>query len=208
MTMKHMRGMTLLEMMVALAVLGILVSLAVVSFQGRIGNQRESEATRELWSSALRARQRSIATNQPVRIVVEPNVTRPDGTQRTVARWERLTCGDDWDNASCPTAGCVSTTCRATPACCSETGPDIVLPTTMTASAVHGLCFLPGTGRAVLDTACPQNIAVTTINARFTFTSGRARSLLSVDSLTGVANIIDCDSQYVADHPEPACTAP
>ncbi|MBU8896359.1 pilus assembly protein [Corallococcus sp. H22C18031201] len=206
--MKSVRGMTLLEIMVAVAILGILTSVAVVNFQTQLINQRENEATRSLWSSALAARQRAIATNQPVRIVVENNVAQADGSQRTVARWERLACGNTWDNGTCPMAACLSTTCRTNATCCNEVGQDIVLPRTMTATELNGLCFLPGTGRAVTNMACPQNAAIGPITARFLFSSNRARSVLSVEPLTGLSNVLDCDSQYVATHPETACTTP
>ncbi|MBJ6761379.1 type II secretion system protein [Myxococcaceae bacterium JPH2] len=206
--MKSVRGMTLLEIMVALAILGILTSVAVVNFQSQLTTQRENEATRALWSSALSARQRAVATNQPVRVVVEDNVTQADGSLRTVARWERLACGNTWDNGTCPMAACLSATCRTNAACCNEVGPDIVLPRTMTATEINGLCFLPGTGRAVTNMACPQNAAINPITARFMFSSSRARSVLSVEPLTGLSNVLDCDSQYVVTHPEAACTAP
>ncbi|TQF14254.1 prepilin-type N-terminal cleavage/methylation domain-containing protein [Myxococcus llanfairpwllgwyngyllgogerychwyrndrobwllllantysiliogogogochensis] len=215
------RGMTLLELMTALAVVALMLSMALVGIQRPIEGQREAAATRELWSSALRARQRALATNQPVRFVVEPNVTLPDGSQRTVARWERLKCENDWDNNTCPVAACVNTTCRANSDCCDEVGPDIVIPETMSAQAIHGLCYLPGVGRAVKPVApatllgCMQgqldNAAALTAaapgNLRFTFTSGRARSLLMVEPLTGLANVLDCDSKLADDRPVAECAA-
>jgi prepilin-type N-terminal cleavage/methylation domain-containing protein len=209
--MKNTRGMTLLEVLTAVAVLGILVTLAVTGMRGNISNQRENTATRELWSSALRARQLAISTNQPVRVVVENNVLQPDGRRYTVARWERLQCGDnpsvpdEWGLSKCPSPSCLDKTCRTTPACCSETGPDIPLPTTMSAVNMHGLCFLPGSGRpafnrmdclqGLLDqptqvaAAAPQDNSII-----FRFTSNRAKSVLMVEPLTGLSNVMDCDS--------------
>ncbi|NOK07605.1 pilus assembly FimT family protein [Corallococcus exercitus] len=208
--MKHTRGMTLLEMMTALAVVAVCITLAVAGMQGRIGGQKESTATRELWSSALRARQLAISTNQPVRVVVENNITLPDGLQHTVARWERLRCGDaatpdDWSTDKCPSTACVNKTCRTTPSCCSETGPDVVIPPTMNASNINNLCFLPGSGRpalnrmdclqgqlgqpAIVAAAAPTDGAI-----QFRFTSGRAKSVLMVEPLTGLSSVMDCDS--------------
>lgn len=201
--MKHTRGITLLEMMVTLAIAAILLSAALVGIQAPIDRQRENEATRELWAATLRARQRAISTNQPVRIVVDQNVPQGDGTTRTVARWEQLTCDNTWDNASCPSAGCENTTCRDSPNCCSETGEEIAIPRSMNAAEIHGLCYLPGTGRPVrpgnlgcmrdmmddpiaMDAAAPGNL-------RFEFTSGRARSLIMVEPRTGLANVFDCN---------------
>jgi prepilin-type N-terminal cleavage/methylation domain-containing protein len=208
--MKHTRGMTLLEIMTALAVVAVFITLAVAGMQTRIGGQRETTATRELWSSALRARQLAIGTNQPVRFVVENNVTRPDGQQRTVARWERLRCGDDaaqdvWSTDKCPSTACLATTCRATPTCCSDFGPDIEIPASMNATNMHGLCFLPGTGRPVFNRMnCLQgqqdqptavaNAAPADNSIIFRFTSNRAKSVLMVEPLTGLSSVMDCDS--------------
>ncbi|MCP3136542.1 pilus assembly FimT family protein [Pyxidicoccus xibeiensis] len=215
MSTRHARGITLLELMVTLAVAGALITLALVNFQQAIDRQRETEATRELWSSALRARQRALATNQPVRFVVEA-VARPGGT-RTVVRWERLRCENTWDNDSCPRLACVNTTCRANPECCDEVGPELVLPRTMNAASVHGLCYLPGTSRAVrpgnlgcmrgqVDNAAALNAAAPG-NLRLTFTSPRARSLLRVEPLTGLANLLDCDSAEALQSPVAECTS-
>lgn len=201
--MRHTRGITLLEMMVTVAIASILLAAALMGIQTPVNRQRENEATRELWASTLRARQRAISTNQPVRIVVEENVPRGDGTSRTVARWEQLRCDNEWDNAGCPANGCENVTCRANPDCCSEVGQDIVIPVSMNASAIHGLCYMPGTGRPVspgnltcmrdflddqpaLDAAAPGNL-------RFDFTSGRPRSIIRVEPRTGLTNVMDCN---------------
>ncbi|HZI16722.1 MAG TPA: pilus assembly protein [Myxococcus sp.] len=212
--------MSLLEITVALAVLGLMVGLAVMGIREPISQQREREAVRELWSSALRARQVSLSTNQPVRIVVDSNVAVPGRGTQTVARWERLKCDNDWNNNACPQSSCINTTCRATPACCDATGPDIVIPGTMDASRVHGLCFLPGNGRAVKPTTNPlgcmrglldDTAAITAAapgSVRLSFTSGRARSLLLVEPVTGLVEVLDCDSKSAELNPETACTAP
>ncbi|WNZ62650.1 prepilin-type N-terminal cleavage/methylation domain-containing protein [Myxococcus sp. MxC21-1] len=201
--MRHTRGITLLEMMVTVAIACILLAAALMGIQTPVNRQRENEATRELWASTLRARQRALTTNQPVRIVVEENVPRGDGTSRTVARWEQLRCDNEWDNASCPANGCENTTCRANPDCCSELGPDIVIPISMNASAIHGLCYMPGTGRPVSpgDLTCMRDFlddlpaldAAAPGNLRFDFTSGRQRSLIQVEPRTGLANVLDCN---------------
>ncbi|QQR44903.1 prepilin-type N-terminal cleavage/methylation domain-containing protein [Myxococcus xanthus] len=201
--MRHTRGITLLEMMVTVAIASILLAAALMGIQTPVNRQRENEATRELWASTLRARQRAISTNQPVRIVVEENVPRGDGTSRTVARWEQLRCDNEWDNAGCPANGCENTTCRANPACCSEVGQDIVIPVSMNAFAIHGLCYMPGSGRPVRpgDLTCMRDFlddlpaldAAAPGNLRFDFTSGRPRSLIQVEPRTGLANVMDCN---------------
>ncbi|MCP3099038.1 prepilin-type N-terminal cleavage/methylation domain-containing protein [Myxococcus sp. K15C18031901] len=207
--MMRTRGMTLLELMVALAVLSLMVSLALVGIQKPIDRQKEAAATREIWSTALRARQLALSTNQPVRFVRETNVVMPDGSRRTVVRWERLRCANDWDNSTCPTPACVNTTCRANSACCDEVGPDIVIPASMNATAIHGMCYLPGMGRAVQpgNLSCLQGSPAAG-NLRFDFTSGRKRSLLMVEPLTGIPNLLDCDSKLADQRPVAECTAP
>ncbi|RYZ37538.1 MAG: prepilin-type N-terminal cleavage/methylation domain-containing protein [Myxococcaceae bacterium] len=209
--MKSFKGMTLLEMMTAVAVIGVLITLAVAGTQGRIDSQRESTATRELWSTALRARQLSISTNQPVRIVVDPDVEQQDGRRYNVARWERLKCGDDlgnpdeWTVDKCPSPACVNKTCRADSNCCSETGPDIVIPATMSAADINNLCFLPGSGRPVFNRmdclqgslGSPSDIAAAAPaddSILFRFTSARPKSVLMVEPLTGLSSVMDCDS--------------
>jgi hypothetical protein len=92
----------------------------------------------------------------------------------------------------------------------------VVLPTTMNAASVHGLCYLPGTGRAVKpgNLGCMRgqlgNTAALTAaapgNLRVTFTSQRARSLLRVEPVTGLVNVLDCDSQAAATRPVAECT--
>ncbi|MCP3136548.1 pilus assembly FimT family protein [Pyxidicoccus xibeiensis] len=219
MSMKRDRGMTLIEVMVTVAIAGILIAAALVGMQAPINRQRESAATRELWSSALRARQRAVASNQPVRFVVEVDGQHGNGAPRTVVRWEQLACDNAWSNDSCPRLACVNTTCRADPTCCDQVGEDVIIPETMSAAEMQGLCYLPGSGRPVQPNNPPllgcmqgqlDNTAALTAaapgNLRFTFTSERARSLLIVEPVTGLSRILDCDSQAAIDRPVTECT--
>ncbi|MFB1479332.1 Tfp pilus assembly protein FimT/FimU [Corallococcus sp. RDP092CA] len=206
--MKSNRGMTLLELMLVVVIIGVMASLAVVNIQSGVGGRRESNATRELGAAALRARQLSIATNQPVRIVVDADVIQPNGLRYSVARWERLKCEEpgqtSWTNDTCPQVACVNVTCRTTPACCTEMGPDIPIPPSMDAEAINGLCFLPGSGAPVLRRDCLQGALEDTAakslatpndkSIRFNFTSGRASTMLMVEPLTGLSSLLDCDS--------------
>ncbi|RKG90247.1 pilus assembly FimT family protein [Corallococcus terminator] len=203
--MKNTRGMTLLELMVVVAVLGIMVSLAVVNMQGRIIGQREGTATRELWSSVLRARQLAIATNQPVRFVVDADVVQSNGLRYTVARWERLRCADAWSDVDCPPAACDNKTCRQDANCCTDVGEDIVIPASMDAQAIHGLCFQPGSAKPVVnhldcmrdlvnDAAAMSAATPNDKSIRFTYTTDRADSLLVIEPLTGIADLLECDS--------------
>ncbi|WP_338268345.1 pilus assembly FimT family protein [Corallococcus caeni] len=197
--------MTLLELLAGLAVLGILATLALGELGGSMERQRESGAARDLVSAALQARQRAQATHQPIRFVVDANVPLADGTVRNVARWERPRCDNTWDSDSCPATSCEATTCRQTPSCCDEVGADIPLPPSMNASPVHGLCFLPTTGRPVRvegDLTCmlssrgrPDALAAAAPGTlKLTYSSGRAPTLFQVEGLTGLVSLLDCDA--------------
>ncbi|MBN8228019.1 prepilin-type N-terminal cleavage/methylation domain-containing protein [Corallococcus macrosporus] len=213
--MRGARGMTLLELMAALAVFAVVTTLAVSGMSSNLARRRESGTTRELESSAMQARQRAQATNQPIRFVVEANVTLANGTVGTVARWERPRCDNTWDSDSCPATSCVSTTCRQNPSCCDEVGEDIALPPSMNASSVSGLCFLP-TGRAVRaegDLSClrssrgrPDTLAAATPGTlTITYSSGRVPTLLRVEGLTGMVSTLDCDAPSASAYSGKGC---
>lgn len=57
------RGVTLVELMVAIAILGILLSLAAPSFSVVIENQRAKAAAADLYTSLVRARSEAIKRN-------------------------------------------------------------------------------------------------------------------------------------------------
>lgn len=67
------RGFTLIELMVVLALIAILASLAAPSFQRTIAQRQVSETASDLVSSALQARSAAIANNQQA--IVQPLVT-------------------------------------------------------------------------------------------------------------------------------------
>ncbi|MGE6759993.1 pilus assembly FimT family protein [Corallococcus interemptor] len=199
------RGMTLLELMAVVAVFGTAATLAVAGIRGDLERRRESGAARELESSAMEARQRAQATNQPIRFVVDANVRQVNGTVLNVARWERPVCDNSWDSDSCPATRCLAKTCRQDPSCCEEVGQDIALPPSMDASRVSGLCFLPASGRAVRsegDLGClrasrglPDMLAAATPGTLpLTYSSGRVPTLFRVEGLTGLVSVLDCDA--------------
>ncbi|MGA9525550.1 MAG: prepilin-type N-terminal cleavage/methylation domain-containing protein [Myxococcaceae bacterium] len=190
------RGMTLIELMTAVAVLGVLVALSVAGYQTLIAQKKSTAAIRELWSSALRARQAAISHNEAVRFVVE-DVTR-DGRLLKIARWERLPCEDNWGN-SCPSAACQSDTCRS--GCpCSETGPEIVLPDDLTIGAgLDGLCFLPGSGRAFVGTGgldCQPPDPMVNVEIALTEAASPDPYILELNNVTGLAFLADCNAAH------------
>jgi prepilin-type N-terminal cleavage/methylation domain-containing protein len=182
------RGMTLVELMTAVAVLAVLVALSVAGYQTLIDQRKSTSAVRELWASALRARQAAISHNEAVRFVVE-DVNR-DGRTLKIARWERLPCEDDW-GSTCPSTSCQSDTCRS--GCpCSETGPEIVLPEDLTVgTGLHGLCFLPGSG---LD--CQPPDPMPDVKIQLTEHTAPEPWILELNSITGLAFLADCNAAH------------
>lgn len=67
------RGFTLIELMVVMALIAILASLAAPSFQRSIAQRKVSETASDLMASALQARSAAITNNQQA--IVQPLVT-------------------------------------------------------------------------------------------------------------------------------------
>lgn len=63
-----MRGFTLIELMVTVAVLAIIVAIGVPSLQGFIASSRLRSASQDLWSSIQTARMEAIRRNQRVTV--------------------------------------------------------------------------------------------------------------------------------------------
>ncbi len=72
-------GFTLLELMLSLAMLGLLLSLATPSWSHWIQRQKLEMASRELQSVLAQWRRMSLDTQQPVRLSLYP-APSPDGT--------------------------------------------------------------------------------------------------------------------------------
>jgi type IV fimbrial biogenesis protein FimT len=64
-----LRGFTLVELMITLAVLGILITIGVPSFNDLVQNQRVKAATSDIYSSLTLARSEAIKRNAEVNIV-------------------------------------------------------------------------------------------------------------------------------------------
>ena len=80
----HRRGFTLLEAMTACAIVGILTTLAVTSWQSAVTQARNNDGVMGVYGQMLAARKVARAHNQPVRLVFLTDAGTP------LARWERL----------------------------------------------------------------------------------------------------------------------
>ncbi len=195
---RNARGVTLIEIMVAIAIVGILAAGALATLQPGIERRREVSAVREMWAESMRARQEAVSRNQATRLIVEQQPV--DGVLRWVMRWERPPCEDGW-SATCPSAACEDQTCRS--GCeCDAMGTEIVLPDTVDARPLHGVCFQAGTGRpfrgAGIDCQLPAGAQPASIVEDVTIDKQRREDGTLVpfrmvfDGITGVPSLVDC----------------
>ncbi|GHG67430.1 prepilin-type N-terminal cleavage/methylation domain-containing protein [Comamonas sp. JC664] len=137
------QGVTLLEVMVVVAIIGVFATLSVTSFQGMTERQRISGAQRELVLMMQEARQKARSTRQPVRL--NTAVVDEDGRQVTYMRWESLACSDAWGTL-CPTAACLDNLCNVGGCECPEVGPELRIPPQLDVTRLAGLCWTDATG--------------------------------------------------------------
>lgn len=187
------RGMTLIELMVALAVLAIMISLSVYGFQQMTTRSRESGAMRELLSVAMTARSVARSGVSPVRIQVE--AVEVDGRTFNEVRWEQLACGDAW-GTSCPSTQCAANACGVGGCVCPQRGDPIRFPQTVTLTGLDGLCFLGGSAaprRRNGTTDCPADVSFVPDNDDVVIAlPNMPEHRLQLEGLTGVARLVDC----------------
>nr|WP_281404402.1 type II secretion system protein GspH [Pyxidicoccus fallax] len=197
--------MTLLELMSAIAITGVLLALAMPNLMGAIQNQRMSGAQRSIHLETLEARQQARRTRQPVRLSII-NAPNENGVLGPALRWEQLDCvpGNTW-GTQCPIPACRNTAC-STPASptgctCSKTGTPVPLPPNLDVNSLAGLCWLGGeTGGVVAPlgtTTCdPANPVAG--NTAFRVRRGDGQGNYKVDqvfilnALTGSLQPVDC----------------
>lgn len=187
------RGVTLIELMVGVAIMGILVGLSVQSFQGAIKNRKVIETEQAIAEASLRARQLSRATNQPVRLVVGTDTVA--GASVVRARWEQLPCQDIWAQ-TCPSDACKTNLCGTGGCDCARVGEPVVLPDGFDASALHGVCWLGGNGKPVFSAGevdCNPTYGAPAANALKLLSNGQLIAALAVEPLTGIARLEDCE---------------
>lgn len=185
-------GMTLLEMMVVVAIVGIMVGLSAYGFRGGIAQRKAIEAQRAIVDAGLRARQLSRATNQPVRLAVGQDTVGGATVMR--ARWEQPPCQNTWAN-QCLSEACKANVCGVGGCECPRVGEPVVLPDGFDAKALNGLCWLPGTGRPAFSAGkvdCSSDYAAPDPSALKLLSNGQLLGVLVVEQLTGIARLEDC----------------
>lgn len=203
------RGLTLLELMTAVAVVGVLTTLAVAGLQDVIRNGRISGAQRAIYLEAQQARQQARRSGQPVRLAL--TTTLQDGETVPALRWEQLDCtGASAWGAGCPMPACLTQACGSGGCTCTRTGLPVPLPPGLDASSLAGVCWLSGEGsrvvaRAGATTCDPANAAPAAGALKLRRVEEdappRVERVLSLNPLTGALQLVDCDA-----HPsEPGC---
>lgn len=223
----HRHGMTLIELMAAVAILGVMVALSVISYDAAIKKQQGANTARQLMSEMQRARKMSLTSGQPVRFVVK-DVTVAGVTHR-IARWEKLPCADSWGR-SCPSTACKSNTCSDnflgvvvnTGCDCDQMGDPVEIPNDppsnlpMTVDwepgATDGICFEPGTGTARVGWRCnidPAGTVDPLWSANPTYlrilVRDQPRRYLMLDDVTGNVRLHDCGAHDQSGAPTGGC---
>ncbi len=196
------RGLTLLELMAAVAILGVLMALAVPSLQGALNSRRMSGAQRAIFMEAQSARMQARTSRQPVRlaIVQYPN---ENGVIGPALRWEKLDCAnaatDAW-GAQCPLPACLTQACGAGGCTCTDVGTPVPIPANLDASSLDGVCFLGSNSSVVAKagttTCSPANAAPVAGSLRLRQGDGAGNytvdQVFSVNALTGAMKALDC----------------
>lgn len=116
---KAERGLTLIELMVAVAIAGILASLSIYSFSGSRQRSECYGTIRELRILLTEARQKAQSSGLPVFLRFERLAGRGislDGGGKIFMRWERIGCqGSNKSWSECPAANCVGANGSACP---------------------------------------------------------------------------------------------
>ncbi len=204
------RGLTILELMTALAVVGILTTLAVGGLTGTLRGQRISAAQRSIYLEAQEARQQARRSGQPVRLSLVTTVA--DGREVSALRWEQLDCvsTSTWGEG-CPIPACHTQACGSGGCTCAKTGTPVPLPPELDVNSLVGVCWLSGEVSRVVapqgTTTCdPANPAPAAGALRLRKGDGngnyRVERVLSINALTGTLQMVDCD----VTPGEPGCT--
>lgn len=185
------RGVTLLEIMVVVAIIGVMASLAMYNFEAATRDSKRLAAVREIHSVLMEARGEARARNQPVRVDVVAATL--NGTAGWNVRWGVLPCNDAFGRF-CPSAACGAGTQCLAGCVCPVQGQAVFVPTfkdgSVTFTGLNGLCFL-GSSAAPRGSACdPAAAAVASV--RFDLPGVNDPVLILLERLTGSSRVIDC----------------
>ncbi|AKQ69039.1 Type IV fimbrial biogenesis protein FimT [Myxococcus hansupus] len=200
------QGVTLLEVMVVVAIIGVFATLSVTSFQGMLERQRVSGAQRELVLMMQEARQKARATRQPVRLNLR--VADENDRQVTRMRWESLACSDTWGTV-CPIEACLDNRCGEGGCECPETGPELIIPPQLDVTQLVGLCWVDATGtqspivapRSADGRPCepsedapdPERLVLRRNHGTPELPNWRPELVFQADKLTASIRSVDCD---------------
>lgn len=198
------KGMTTLEITVALAIAGLFASMAVANMDSVKRKRSERDALREISAQALQARAGARTTQYPVRLAVRPDAK---GTGKTL-RWEQLDCADVggyWGN-SCPSQACQSNACGVGGCKCVAMGEPVPMPSTLDVSSLDGLCWM-GQGAAPRARAGSRTCVRNTDPPQVPYkikqqATGKLDHVFDVNGLTGQGRMVDCTARPV----DPLCS--
>ncbi len=188
------RGMTLIELMVAVAVVGIIAALSVTGFQQLTTNSRESTAVREVYGQLMQARSIARSGAEPVRF--ELTEVEVDGRTFNQVRWSRLPCSDTW-GTNCPDSACDGSACGVSGCVCTQQGEPINVPTSVAIIGIDGLCFIGGTGVPRIRNSgdCVDLITNAPAANAVTLTPSHGGvQRMEIEPLTGMVRMVDCGS--------------
>lgn len=179
------RGFTMLEMMIVVAIIGIMASVSMWGLSRLSINTRRSSAIREVFMLVQEARTEARGRNQPVRLEVTSGANGASDV-----RWGRLPCGDVWGR-NCPSTACASATACGLGGCtCDRRSTQVSVPAGVTMTNVAGLCF---TGSASLPRAANCDAAgVARSVLRFDIEQTNTPFLIVLEPLSGTPRLIDC----------------
>ena len=180
--MRQARGMTLLELMVAVAILGVVTALSVVGYQAMIEQRRGRDTANAVYGATMKARQLARTTGQATRVVVAR-----DAQNLRFVRWERPACEAVGFEPTCPVEACADAVCgqgACTLERCDALGEAIPVPEGFDLGALEagGLCFLGGSGQP-RGLACAGEVAVTEL--RLWPHGAPHDTVISLEPLTG-----------------------
>lgn len=179
------RGFTLTEMMIAVAIIGLMASMSLYGFSRLTLNTRRTGAIREVFMLVQEARTEARGRNQPVRLQVTPGANGASDV-----RWARLPCGDVWGR-TCPSTACASATACGTGGCtCERQSGTVSMPAGVTMTNVAGLCFTGSASAPRASNCDPAGVARTVL--RFDIEQQTTPYLIVLEPLAGTPRLIDC----------------